>query len=117
MKFKFFTDSSFFNSFLVEIFFAVSHIYYLYKRRVCYSLFNCLFVDMISRNVRLFFFTSMHDRNASSHIDLANFMCVCYIKRLTSNSRHICVFRLNKRKCQYYHEQRHKCFSIYLRLR
>jgi hypothetical protein len=72
---------------------------------------------MTSRNVRSFFFTFMHDRSALLHIDLTNFMCVRCTKRLTSNSRHICVFRSNRRKCQYYHDQRHKCFFVDLLLR
>ncbi len=80
---------------------------------------RCLRVSkkMTSRNVRSSLSTSMHDRNASSHIDLANLMCVRCIKRLTNNLRHICVFRLNRRKCQYYHDQRHKCLSVDVRLR
>jgi hypothetical protein len=117
MRLKFLTDSKFFNSSLVEIFFAVSHIYWLRKQRVCYSLLNCRFVNMTSRNVRSLFFTSMHDRSAFSHIDLTNLMYVRCIKRLTSNSRHICVFRSNRRKCQYCHDQRHKCFFVDLCLR
>jgi hypothetical protein len=65
-----------------------------------------------SRNVRSSFSTSMHDRNASSHIELSNLMCVRCIKRLIINSRHIYVFRSNKKKCRYCHDQRHKCLSI-----
>jgi hypothetical protein len=67
---------------------------------------------MTSRNVRSLSFTLVHERSASSHIDLTNFMCVRCTKRLTSNSRHICVFRSNRRKCQYCHDQRHKCFLV-----
>jgi hypothetical protein len=72
---------------------------------------------MTSRNVRSSFFTLVHERSASSHIDLTNLMCVRCTKRLTSNSRHICVFRSNRRKCQYCHDQRHKCFLVDLFLR
>ncbi len=67
---------------------------------------------MTSRNVRSSSFTLVHERSVSSHIDLTNLMCVRCTKRLTSNSRHICVFRSNKKKCQYCHDQRHKCFLV-----
>ncbi len=77
----------------------------------------CRFVNMISRNVCSSSFMLVHERSAFSHIDLTNLMCVRYTKRLTSNSRHICVFRSNKIKCQYYHDQRHKCFFVDLFLR
>ncbi len=72
---------------------------------------------MTSRNVRSFSFTLVHERSASSHIDLTNLMCVRCTKRLTSNPRHICVFRSNRRKCQYCHDQRHKCHFVDLLLR
>jgi hypothetical protein len=72
---------------------------------------------MTSRNVRSLSFTLVHERSASSYIDLTNLMCVRCTKRLTSNSRHICVFRSNKRKCQYCHDQRHKCHFVDLLMR
>ncbi len=58
-------------------------------------------VIMISRDVRSSFATSMHDRNAFSHIELFDLMCIRCIKRLTTDSRHICVTRVNRKKCRY----------------
>ncbi len=78
---------------------------------------NCRSVNILSHNVRSSSSTLVHERNAFSHIDLTNLMCVRCTKRLTSNSRHICVFRSNRRKCQYCHDQRYKCFLVDLLLR
>jgi hypothetical protein len=73
---------------------------------------------MISRNVRSSFATSMHDRNAFSHIKLSNLMCIRCIKRLTTDFRHICVTRVNRKKCRYCVQQRHKYVfvNVYLRV-
>ncbi len=75
------------------------------------------FVIMIFRNVRSSFAMSMHDRNVFSHIELFDLMCIRYIKRLTIDSRHICVTRVNKKKCRYCAQQRHKCVFVNVHLR
>jgi hypothetical protein len=67
---------------------------------------------MISRNVRSSFATSMHDRSVLSHIKLSNLMCIRCIKRLMIDSRHICVTRVNRKKCRYCAQQRHKCVFV-----
>ncbi len=72
---------------------------------------------MISRNVRSSFTTSMHDRNVFSHIELSNLMCIRCIKRLTIDFRHIYITRLNRKKCCYCVQQRHKCVLVNMRLR
>jgi hypothetical protein len=72
---------------------------------------------MISRNVHLSFSTSMHDRNAFSHIKLSNLMCVRCIKCLTIVFDYICVTRVNRKKCRYCANQRHKCVFVNVRLR
>jgi hypothetical protein len=80
-------------------------------------LHQLLFVIMISRNIRSSLSTLMHDRSASSHIELSNLMCVRCIKRLTTVSDHICVTRVNWKKCRYCANQRHKCVFVDVRLR
>ncbi len=72
---------------------------------------------MIFRSVRSSSATSMHDRNAFSHIELSNLMCIRCIKRLTTDFRHICVTRVNRKKCRYCAQQRHKCVLVDVRLR
>jgi hypothetical protein len=74
-------------------------------------------VIMISWNVRSSFVTSMHDRNVLSHIELFNLMCIRCIKRLTTDLRHICVTRVNRKKCRYCAQQRHKCVLVNVHLR
>ncbi len=74
-------------------------------------------VIMISRNVRSSFATSMHDRNVFLHIELFDLMCIRCIKRLTIDSRHICVTRVNRKKCRYCAQQRHKCVLVDVHLR
>ncbi len=51
------------------------------------------------------------------HIKLSNLMCVWCIKRLTTDFRHICVTRFNRKKCRYCAHRRHKCVFVNVRLR
>ncbi len=72
---------------------------------------------MIFRNVCSSFATLIHDRNVLSHIELSNLMCIWCIKRLMTDFWHICVTRVNRKKCRYYVQQRHKCVFINVHLR
>jgi hypothetical protein len=92
MRFKFFTESSFLNSSFVLNFFAVSYIYSLRKRRVCYSLFYYLtrWYDFTKCSF-IFFHVDARSQCVLAHRFNDFHMCALYQETDEQFSSHLCI--------------------------